>query len=90
MRSLVPSLSLNNLTPLTIIFSSVYLSPLNKIIPLRVDKKKTVTLRIGKNRTPPDWDPSELANIRPLWIGNPPNLKKFGPLRIGSPLVLCK
>ena len=58
-QSLVPSLSLNNLTPLTIIFSSVYLSPETKIIPLRVDKK-TVPLRIGK--------------IRPLRIGNPPVL----------------
>ena len=39
-QSLVASLSLNNLKPLTIIFSSVYLSPLTKIIPLRFDKKQ--------------------------------------------------
>ena len=53
-QSLVPSLSLNNLTPLTIIFSTTCFSPFNKIIPLRVDKK-TAPLRIIKNRTPPDW-----------------------------------
>ena len=72
MQSLIPSLSLNNLTPLTIIFSSVYLSPLfkSKIVPLLVDKNSTPPdsqnigpLRIGKIETPPVWDPSELANV---------------------------
>ena len=43
-QSLVPSLSLNNLIPFTIFFSSVYLI-LNKI----------VILRIGKNRNLADW-----------------------------------
>ena len=95
MQSLVPSLSLNNLTPLTIIFSSVYLSPQTKIIPLRVDKKqfpsglaKIEPLRIGKIETPPDWDPSGFVKTRPLRIGTPPNQEKFGPLLIGTPAVL--
>ena len=81
MQSLVPSLSLNNLTPLKIIFSSVYLSPLTKILPLRVDKKqypsglaKIGRLRIGKIETTPDWDPSGLENVRSLRIGTPPVL----------------
>ena len=81
MQSLVPSLPLNNLTPLITIFSSVYLSTLTKIIPLRVDKKqypsglaKIGPLRIGKIETPPDWDPSGLANERSLRIGTPPVL----------------
>ena len=43
-QSLVPSLSLNNQIPLTIIFSSVYFS-LKKIMPLG----------IGRNSTPPYW-----------------------------------
>ena len=95
MQSLVPSLSLNNLIPFTIIFSSVYLS-LNKIVPLRINK--IVPHRIGKNKTPPDWqkqDPSGLAKTRPIWIGksrnfpdwqnwDPSGLAKMGPLRIGK------
>ena len=77
-QSLVPSLSLNNLLPFTIYFSSIYLS-LNKIIHLRIgknktppDRQKTGHLRIGKIKTPPDWqtwDPSGLAKLGPLRIG---------------------
>ena len=78
MQSLVPSLSVNNLIPLTIIFSSV-LQSFNKTIPLRVDNKQYPSglarigpFRIGKIENPPVWDPSELANIRPLRFGTPP------------------
>ena len=68
-QSLVPSLSLRNLIPFTILFSSVYLS-LNKnstppdwqnSTPPDWQKQdlsglaKIVPLRIGKNNTPPDW-----------------------------------
>ena len=81
MQSLIPSLSLNNPIPFAIIFSSVYLGPFNKIIPLRVDKKqypsglaKIGPFRIGKIETPPDWDPSDLVNIRTLLVGTPPVL----------------
>ena len=95
MQSLVPSLFLNNLIPLTIIFSSVY---------LHLNKKKP--LRIGSNCTPPDWQqhdpsglakkyPSGLAKTVPLWIGKnsaptdwqkqyPSELAKIVPLRTGK------
>ena len=59
-QSLVPSLSLNNLIPLTTFYSVVFLS-FDKRIPLRIDK----------NWTPPDWqnwDPSELTKLGPLRI----------------------
>ena len=96
MQSLVASLSLNNLIPFTIIFSSVYLS-LNKIsTPLDWQKKypsglaKTRPLRIGKNSTYPDWQkqyPSGLAKIVLLRFGKnstPLDLAKLGPFRIGK------
>ena len=87
MQSLVPSLSLNNLIPLTTFFSVVFLS-LDKIIHLRIDK----------NSTPPDWQKwyaSGLAKTRPLQIGknktpsdwqnwDPSGLAKTRPLRIGK------
>ena len=87
MQSLVPSLSLNNLIPFTIFFSFVYLC-LDKIVPLR----------IGKNRTPPDWQKqhhSGLAKLGSFRIGNigtlpdwqkqdPSGLAKIRPLQIGK------
>ena len=83
-QSLVPSLSLNKLTPLTIVFSSICLSPSIKLYPSGLIKKqypsglakigplrigKIGPLRIGKIETRPDWDPSELANARPPGLG---------------------
>ena len=103
MQSLVPSLSLNNLIPLTFFFSVVFLS-LHKTIPLRVEK----------NKSPPDRqkqdpaglakrDPSGLVKTGPLRIGknrtppdwqnwDPYGLAKIGPLRIGKirPLRISK
>ena len=60
-KSLVPSLTLNNLIPFTIYFSFVYLS---------LDKK--VPLRVGKSGNLPDWqnwDRSGLAKLGPFRIG---------------------
>ena len=69
--------SLNNLIPFTIFFSFDFLS-LDKIL----------TLRIDKNRNPPDWqkeDPSGLAKIRHFRQKQDPlGLAKTGPLRIGK------
>ena len=64
-QSLVPSLSLNNLIPFTIIFTSVYLS-LNKISTPPDWQKygKIGTLLDWQN-----WDTSGLAKLRPLRIG---------------------
>ena len=79
MQSLVPSLSPNNLIPLTTFFFVVFLS-LAKIIALQIDK----------DGTPPvwqKWDPSGLAKMGPLRIGknrDPSGLAKMGPLRIGK------
>ena len=87
MQSRVPSLSPNYLKPFINFFSSNYLS-LNKIVPIR----------IGKNKTPPDWqnwDPSGLAKLGTLLIGkigtlsdwqnwDHSGLAKLGPLRIGK------
>ena len=73
---LVPSLSLNNLIPLTTFFSVVFLS-----------LDKTMPLRIGKIGTLPDWqnwDPSGLAK----WLlGDFLNIHPI-PFRISSPMLL--
>ena len=69
-QSMVPSLSLNNLIPLTTFYSVVVLR-FDKIIPLRIDK----------NRTASDWqnlDPSVLTKLGPLRID------KKRTLRIGK------
>ena len=81
MQSLVASLSLNNLTPLTIIFSSVYLNPLTKIISLRVDKKQYPSglAKIGPLRIRKNFDPSGLGPLRFVKLT----------FRIRSPMLLC-
>ena len=84
MQSLVPSLSLNNLIPLTTFFSVVFLT-LDETIPLRIDKNRTP--RIGKNKTLPDWDPFRLAKLGPLGIGKnktPPDWDPSGFVKIAS------
>ena len=94
MQSLAPSLSLNNLIPFSIIFSSVYLSRNKNSTPPDWQKQKPSgqkldpsglakipLLRIGKNKTPPDWqnwDPSGLAKL------GLSGFAKFGTLRIGK------
>ena len=90
MQSVVSSLFLNNLIPFNFLsLNKIKTSGLTKVGPLR----------IGKNKTPPDWqkyDPSRLAKIRPLRIGknktpldwqnlDPSGLPKTRPLRIGTP-----
>ena len=79
MQSLVPSLNTNNLIPVTIYFSFVYLCfDKNRIPP---DWQRTGPLGIGKKRTPSDWQksfPSGLAKV------GPSGLAKLGPLRIAK------
>ena len=100
MQSLVPSLNTNNLIPVTIYFSFVYLCfDKNRTPP---DWQRTGPLGIGKNRTPSDWQksfPSGLAKVGPIRIGKnrtlrigkigtPPDCETFGPFLIGTPLFV--
>ena len=94
-QSLVPTLSLKNLIPFTIIFSSVYLSLKKSTLP---DCKKQRPSWIGNYSTPPNWqkqDASVLAKTGQLRIDkigtptdwqqqDPSGLAKAGPLRIGK------